>query len=78
MEIALGIYHKRESGRLREIAKLNTLNEIKVLKITEMKMQLRNTSETPLLNRLDNQDEVMLAAKLAILKCKEDFKTRPT
>lgn len=59
--------------RLREIAKLNALNEVKAPKMTAMQRRLTNRSETPLLNRRTNLVDVMLVATKAKMNCKEDM-----
>lgn len=69
---AFGIYWERSRVRLRNIAKLNTLNEAKVLIMTAMTRGLRNRSETPLPNRQASRDNGMLVATRATLKCKEE------
>lgn len=47
IKMAPGIYWERKRVRLREIAKLDTLNDVNVLKMTAMKRRLRNRWETP-------------------------------
>lgn len=59
--------------RLREIAWLNTVNEVKALKVTAMKRRQRKISETAKLNGRANKYDVMLATTRVVLKYKEEL-----